>query len=109
MRNLSQAARKVHSDRATGVDGSGHREAFSDGDVSNQSTTAIRVMTLFAQTMSRAEFCRVLERCGYPNDEVEQIAAQLPDPIDVHRDAPILEHYGVTLDHLTDLMGGSPA
>lgn len=68
-----------------------------------------RAMTLFAQTMSRAEFCRVLERCGYPNDEVEQIAAQLPDPIDVHRDAPILEHYGVTLDHLTDLMGGSPA
>jgi hypothetical protein len=66
-------------------------------------------MTLFAQTISQAEFCRVLRRAGYPEDVLEDLVAQLPDPIDVDRDEPVLQRYGVTLDHLTDLMGGSPS
>lgn len=66
-------------------------------------------MTLFAPTISHAEFCQVLRRAGYPEDVLDEIVAQLPDPIDVDRDEPVLERCGVTLDHLTDLMGGSPS
>ena len=62
-----------------------------------------------APTISHAEFCRVLRRAGYPEGVLEEVIAQLPDPIAVERDEPVLERYGVTLDHLTDLMGASPS
>jgi hypothetical protein len=45
---------------------------------------------------------------GYPPHLIEEITAQLADPIDVDRDARILSNYGVTQDHLMDLMGASP-
>jgi hypothetical protein len=54
------------------------------------------------------EFARVLRRVGYPVAVIDEITAQLADPIDVDRDARILTSYGVTYDHLMDLMGVSP-
>jgi hypothetical protein len=58
--------------------------------------------------ISHAEFSRVLRRVGYRVDAIEEITAQLPDPIDVDRDSPVLERYGVTRGRLVELMGGSP-
>lgn len=65
-------------------------------------------MTPFVRTLSQASARGVLQRAGYPAHVIEEIMAQLPDPIDVDRDAPILERYGLTLDQLADRMGASP-
>lgn len=58
--------------------------------------------------ISHTEFSRVPRRVGYPVDLIEEITAQLVDPIDVDRDSHILEPYGVTRGRLVELMGGSP-
>ena len=58
--------------------------------------------------LSHAEFARVLKRAGYPPEVIEEIAAQLPDPIDVDRDAHILDRYNLTRGHLMQVMGASP-
>ncbi|HEX3277475.1 MAG TPA: hypothetical protein VHR40_03065 [Thermoleophilaceae bacterium] len=58
--------------------------------------------------ISHAEFARVLRRAGYPPEVIEEIAAQLADPIDVDRDAPILDHYNLSRGRLMEVMGASP-
>jgi hypothetical protein len=58
--------------------------------------------------ISHAEFARILRRVGYPPDVVDEIKAQLPDPIDVERDAPILARYDLTRGRLMEIMGASP-
>ncbi len=58
--------------------------------------------------ISHAEFARVLRRAGYPAEEIEKIAAQLPDPIDVDRDSEILARNGLSRAHLMSRMGASP-
>jgi hypothetical protein len=58
--------------------------------------------------ISHDEFARVLQRAGYPLEEIEQIVAQLPDPIDVDRDSHILDRYGLSRDRLMDEFGASP-
>jgi hypothetical protein len=58
--------------------------------------------------ISHAEFARVLKRVGYPPEEIEEIAAQLADPIDVDRDAHILDRYDLTRGRLMEVMGASP-
>jgi hypothetical protein len=65
-------------------------------------------MTQDPPKCSRAELARVLQRVGYPANVIEEIAAQVGDPVDPHRDRPILERYGVTPGHLSELMGASP-
>ena len=45
---------------------------------------------------------------GYPTEVIEEIAAQLADPVDCERDSHIFERYGVTLSKLMDRMGASP-
>jgi hypothetical protein len=60
------------------------------------------------RTISHADLLGALRRVGYPMATIEEIAAQLSDPIDLDRDADILARYGVTRGHLTDLMGASP-
>ena len=54
------------------------------------------------------EFVRVLRRAGYSAEVIEELSAQLPDPVDADRDASILSRYGVTRGRLMDLMGASP-
>ena len=58
--------------------------------------------------LSHAEFARVLKRAGYPPDIIEEVAAQLEDPIDVDRDAHILDRYNLTRGRLMQVMGASP-
>ena len=58
--------------------------------------------------ISHAEFARRLRRFGYPPEVIEEIAAQLEDPIDVDRDSQILERYNLTPGQLMEAMGASP-
>jgi len=58
--------------------------------------------------ISQAEFVQLLRRVGYPRELIAEIAAQLPDPIDVERDSHILERYALTREHLMDRLGASP-
>jgi hypothetical protein len=59
-------------------------------------------------TVTHAEFVRVLQRAGFKSDQIEELTAKLPDPVDVDRDANILARYGITRGRLMDLMGASP-
>jgi hypothetical protein len=60
------------------------------------------------ETISKAEAARVLNRVGYSKEKIVDIMSELKDPIDIDRDAAVLEKYGITRDALEDLMGGSP-
>jgi hypothetical protein len=57
---------------------------------------------------SHEEAARVLRRAGYSDEFIHEVLSQLPDPIDLQRDGPILTRYGLTSEHLMDRMGGSP-
>ena len=57
--------------------------------------------------ISHAEFFRLLRRAGYRQEVIEEITAQLRDPIDVDRDSHILERYHLTREHLMDRLGGT--
>ena len=58
--------------------------------------------------ISHAEFAGLLRRVGYPPEVIDEITAQLADPIDVDRDAHILNRYNLTRGRLMDAMGASP-
>lgn len=49
-----------------------------------------------------------MRRIGVAPDVVEEIKAQLPDPIDVERDAPLLARYDLTRGRLMEILGASP-
>lgn len=57
---------------------------------------------------SHEEAARVLRRAGYPDEFIDEVLSQLPDPIDLQRDQQILARYGLTPERLMDRMGGSP-
>ena len=50
----------------------------------------------------------VLEMIGYSPDVIDEIKAQLPDPVDAERDEPILARYSLTRGRLMEIMGASP-
>ena len=50
----------------------------------------------------------MLRRAGYSPEVIEEIAAQLADPIDVDRDAHILDRYDLKRGRLMEVMGASP-
>jgi hypothetical protein len=58
--------------------------------------------------ITHAEFARRLRRFGYPPEVIDEIAAQLEDPIDVERDSQILDRYNLTRGRLMEIMGASP-
>jgi hypothetical protein len=58
--------------------------------------------------VSHADLARLLQRVGYSPEVIAEIASQLPDPIDVDRDAQILERYHLTGGRLMELLGASP-
>jgi hypothetical protein len=58
--------------------------------------------------MSREEMERVLRRTGFTPERIDEISAQLPDPIDLERDKGILYRLGLSRELLMDLLGGSP-
>ena len=57
--------------------------------------------------MSRAEVIRVLRRAGYTT-AADELSALLPDPVELDRDARLLERYGISRHVLIDRMGGNP-
>ena len=57
---------------------------------------------------SHEEAERILRRAGYSDEFIREVLSQLPDPIDVERDAQILGRYGLNRERLMDRMGGSP-
>jgi hypothetical protein len=59
-------------------------------------------------TISKAEGARVLRRLGFTTPQIDELFAQLDDPIDVDRDGALLQRHGITRGHLVDDMGGSP-
>lgn len=60
------------------------------------------------QRFSKAVVMDAVRRAGYPQEVIDEIESQLPDPVDYYRDQSLLHRYGITLEHLTDRMGGSP-
>lgn len=65
-------------------------------------------MVEHAATLSKAEANKVLLRVGFSEEEIVDLFSELEDPIDVDRDAAVLEKHGISRDILEDLMGGSP-
>jgi hypothetical protein len=57
---------------------------------------------------SHEEAARAFRRAGYSDEFINEVLSQLPDPIDLRRDEPILARYGLSPEHLMDRMGGSP-
>jgi hypothetical protein len=60
------------------------------------------------RTLSQAEGARVLRRAGCSQELIREIYDQLADPIDLDRDAPTLSRYGISREHLVELMGEGP-
>ena len=58
--------------------------------------------------VSHEELRRILRRAGVSSERIDEIAVQLPDPIDLQRDQAALERLGVSRGLLVDRMGGSP-
>jgi hypothetical protein len=56
--------------------------------------------------MPKAEVTRVLERVGLPHDTIREILEELPDPVDLDRDAAVFDR--LTPSRVTDMLGGSP-
>jgi hypothetical protein len=56
---------------------------------------------------SREDILETLRRAGL-YELVEGREEQLPDPVDLDRDEPLLADLGITRGLLMDLMGGSP-
>jgi hypothetical protein len=40
--------------------------------------------------------------------EADELAPQLPDPVDVDRESDLFDRYGIDLDMLIERMGGTP-
>lgn len=57
---------------------------------------------------SHKEAARVLRRAGYSDEAIREILNQLPDPIDLQRDQPVLARYGLNPERLRERMGDSP-
>lgn len=57
---------------------------------------------------SHAAAKQMLRKAGYPQDLLDKVLRDLPDPIDSDRGAEALAKYGITGDALTDRMGGGP-
>lgn len=58
--------------------------------------------------MSKAEVTKVLRRVGVSDDRIKTLLDELPDPVDLDREAPLLERHGIDGSRLNDRMGGSP-
>ena len=58
--------------------------------------------------LARAEVLRILRQVGLSQETIAEIAARLPDPVDLHEAAELLQAYGLTRDALISRMGGSP-
>ena len=56
----------------------------------------------------RSEAKQMLRRAGYPQELIEKMMRDLPDPIDTERDAEAFTKWGISEEALMDRMGASP-
>ena len=56
----------------------------------------------------RSEAEQMLRRAGYPQELIEKMMRDLPDPIDTQRDAEAFTKWGISEEALMDRMGASP-
>lgn len=61
-----------------------------------------------ARVITHAEVGQVLKRSGLDPEVIDDILADLPDPVDVDQAEPIFQAHGITLTGLMDRLGGSP-
>ena len=57
---------------------------------------------------SHEEVAWVLRHAGYPDDFIREVLAELPDPVELERDEPILARFGLGADPLMQRLGSSP-
>jgi hypothetical protein len=61
-----------------------------------------------SRSVSKKTALEVVRRAGYPPEVVEEIASQLPDPVNFDRDEALLVSYGLTRGQLSEALGSSP-
>lgn len=57
---------------------------------------------------SRKKLIEVLRRTGQSDEQLAILEEELPDPVDLTRDARLLQSYGINRTVLEDRLGGSP-
>ena len=60
------------------------------------------------RTTTKAHAAKVLRRAGVPADQINEVLAELPDPFSVEPAEAVFARHGLTIETLTDWMGGSP-
>jgi hypothetical protein len=60
-----------------------------------------------ATQRTRAEVLRVVRNAGL-FEVADELAAELPEVVDLDRDHALFERHGLDVDELTSRMGGSP-
>jgi len=58
--------------------------------------------------VSKAELLQILQRLAIPKETIAEIAAKLPDPVDLDESGALLQTYGLTRDAAISRLGGSP-
>ena len=58
--------------------------------------------------VSHAEAANVLRNAGHSQKQIDDVLRHLDDTFDVERDSVALTKLGLSIDTLTDRMGGSP-
>jgi len=61
-----------------------------------------------ARVYSKGEAIKFLRRFGITQERIDAMLAELTDPIDLDRDRPVMERYGLTDSTLREMMGSSP-
>jgi hypothetical protein len=57
---------------------------------------------------SKEDVRRALRRVGVSDETIGALERDLPDPVDLDRDANLLFSHGITRDRLMDLLGAAP-
>jgi hypothetical protein len=57
--------------------------------------------------VTRQRIIELMHRLGM-SDQVPEALKTLPDPVDLRRDAAVLQRFGLGLESVIDRMGGSP-
>lgn len=58
--------------------------------------------------VSHAVARQVMRRMGYPQERIDEVLRQFPDPIDSERDAETLAKCGMDVESFMDRMGTGP-
>jgi hypothetical protein len=58
--------------------------------------------------LAKSEVIYIIRRAQYTPEMIDEIAAQLPDPVDLDECASLLARYGMTRGQLMDRLGSSP-